>query len=466
MTSPLDPELVAEVAVAALHRAKELDEPVIAAVGGLVAPDTADVTDDWTAAERAFVWRSPWLGVELTAAGALVELTGAGPDRLHQVQARWDEVRGTAVVAGPNGHGMRLVGGCAFRPGGGAATVLPPAMWWVPQALRLRRAGQDDEVWHLARATPDDDVAAVAEQLLHPVIPVARDGEAPERDAAEVAEIPYAGAWRQLVDEAVAAIHAGEFDKVVIARRLRVLADRDFDIAAAVGHLRGHDPQTAVYALRLPGGWFLGATPELLLHGDGGTITTIALAGSDARGWDDAHDRQLARQLLESPKNRHEHALVVAALREFLARHCAEMWADDGPQVARFATIQHLRTRLGGRLRAPEAEGLLDLAARLHPTPALGGFPRDAALAWLDGHEHIGREWYAAPVGWVDSTGDGELAVAIRCALVDHRTADLFAGCGIVADSVPAAEVRESVIKLRAMLAALGLPPAELLEVT
>ena len=121
--------------------------------------------------------------------------------------------------------------------------------------------------------------------------------------------------------------------------------------------------------------------------------------------------------------------------------------------------VQHLATEITGTL--PEAHGLLSLAALLHPTPAVGGAPRDLALGFIDEHEGFDRGWYAGPVGWLGPDGDGELCVALRCGIVDRTRATLFAGCGIVADSDPDAEWEESRIKLRAVVSALGIPGDE-----
>jgi isochorismate synthase EntC len=147
----------------------------------------------------------------------------------------------------------------------------------------------------------------------------------------------------------------------------------------------------------------------------------------------------------------------VEAVREFMLRACEDVIVEDAPQVLRLSTIQHLRTRLSGVLGGARSPGLLNLAGQLHPTPAMGGVPRDAALSWLRRYEGIEREWFAALLGWLDTAGDGELAVAIRCALINGPDAVLFAGCGIVEGSVAELEYRETAMKLQVMLSALGL---------
>jgi isochorismate synthase len=180
----------------------------------------------------------------------------------------------------------------------------------------------------------------------------------------------------------------------------------------------------------------------------------MALAGSAARGQGEAEDALLAQTLLGHPKERDEHAAVVDRLRDTLGDLCEGLHVSEVPVVMRTVDIQHLHTAMHGRLREPTT--ILEVAGRLHPTPAVAGLPVDAALDWIRSAEALDRGWYAGAVGWVDRGGDGEFAVAIRSALVTGQTAFVFAGCGIVAGSDPEREYEESQIKMRPMLRALG----------
>jgi isochorismate synthase len=185
----------------------------------------------------------------------------------------------------------------------------------------------------------------------------------------------------------------------------------------------------------------------------GGEVHTLGLAGSAPRGTSAEEDAEIEQRLLSSDKDKHEHAVVTRRLLKVLNEHCVDVWEESGPGVLKLPHLQHLCTRLGARLGE---SGLLQLVAALHPTPALGGHPSVEALRWLNASEPLDRGWYAAPIGWVDADGEGEFAVAIRSALVSGRTASLYAGCGVVAQSEPAAEYRETEVKLQGMLAALG----------
>ncbi len=180
----------------------------------------------------------------------------------------------------------------------------------------------------------------------------------------------------------------------------------------------------------------------------------MALAGSIRRGVTDQEDHALGQQLLASAKDSGEHAVVVRVLAEGLRAVCADVQTPPAPQLLRLHNVQHLHTPITARVRT--GRSVLDLVERLHPTPAVGGYPREAALRLIRDREGLDRGWYAGPLGWVDARGEGEFAVALRSALLRGSEATLFAGCGIVADSQPESEYAESALKMRPLLAALG----------
>ncbi|HEY0582716.1 MAG TPA: isochorismate synthase, partial [Chloroflexota bacterium] len=244
---------------------------------------------------------------------------------------------------------------------------------------------------------------------------------------------------------------------VVLARAERATMDPPRDVQHALRDLAERYPECTIFAVAQPDACFLGATPERLIALRHGLASTMALAGSAPRGVTPAHDEALAQQLLCSPKERAEHAVVVGALRDGLTRAglCTRIIADARPRVQKLANVQHLLTPI--RAQVVAGTDVLSLVARLHPTPAVGGYPREAALRLIRDREGLDRGWYAGPIGWVDARGDGEFVVGIRSALVRHGQATLFAGCGIVAESDAAAEYAESTWKLRPMRAALGL---------
>jgi isochorismate synthase EntC len=187
----------------------------------------------------------------------------------------------------------------------------------------------------------------------------------------------------------------------------------------------------------------------------GSRVETAAVAGTAARGRNPEEDRRLADALRESKKEQAEHEVVLRSVREALDGLC-ELSGPEGPELLRLEGLQHLHTPLAGSLRrSARGAHVLELAGRLHPSPAVGGAPLAPALSWIERHEGMDRGWYAGPVGFVDATGGGELHVALRSALVQGGEARLYAGAGIVAGSAPEAELRETRLKLRAVLAPL-----------
>lgn len=264
--------------------------------------------------------------------------------------------------------------------------------------------------------------------------------------------VPDRDTWRDLVAEATRRINAGELTKVVLARRVTVnttttpveLANRLF-----AQHTTGY---------RYLVDRFVGASPELLVSRQGDVVRAEPMAGTLPLTGDPDADAAAAARLLNSHKDRLEHQITIDALLDGLISSCSYADSEPEPHVAAAGTVQHLATRVEGRLAQPPAH-ILDLVARLHPTPAVGGSPTVGALELIRELEPFERGRYAGAVGWVDGKGDGEWAVAIRCAELSDAAggqATLHAGVGVVADSDPAAELAETDAKLRTMLGALG----------
>jgi isochorismate synthase len=251
--------------------------------------------------------------------------------------------------------------------------------------------------------------------------------------------------FEEAVARATQRIRAGEFEKVVLAREVDVHAPRDHDPAAVFGLLREAFPTSFVYAVGRGDATFIGATPELLIRRQG--------AGSTRRSADPAVDDHLGEQLLRSDKDRYENAIVARRIARALRPYAVWVTTAEEPVVVKVANIQHLAAPIRAQLADPI--DAVALAGLLHPTPAVGAEPVQAlpAIPALEGFD---RGWYAGPVGWTDSLGDGEFCVALRGGLLRGRQARCYAGCGIVRDSDPAAELAESEIKLGVMLPVLA----------
>ncbi|WP_414902392.1 isochorismate synthase [Sphingomonas flavalba] len=275
-----------------------------------------------------------------------------------------------------------------------------------------------------------------------------------------VTETPPAPVYADMVNAALARIDgagAAGLSKVVLSRALRIEMDGPADPVAIAQRLLNDTSVTVFLATLQDDKAIVGATPELLLSRRGLDIVSHPLAGSMPRSPDPVADRAAADALLRSDKDRREHELVVEAVFDTLAPYCAELSARQGTGLRSTATVWHLGTRIEGRLKSEDAPSAAVLAALLHPTPAVGGYPRQDALATIRELETYSRGYYAGAVGWVDEKGDGEWHVSLRCAQIDGRTVTLHAGAGIVAGSDPAAELAETAAKFRAMLGALGL---------
>jgi salicylate biosynthesis isochorismate synthase/menaquinone-specific isochorismate synthase len=198
---------------------------------------------------------------------------------------------------------------------------------------------------------------------------------------------------------------------------------------------------------------FIGASPELLVRREGATLSTVALAGSTRRSADPAVDDHLGQRLLQSDKDREEHRIVARRIERMLEPLAVWVASAEEPSLAKVENIQHLATPIRAQLAEPR--GAVELAGVLHPTPAVGGEPSSNACELIEELEELDRGWYAAPVGWADAADDGEFCVALRCALLEGRTAHCYAGSGVVSNSEPEAELAESEVKLQTLLAVL-----------
>jgi len=438
-------------------------------------------------AEDRFFWEQAGRDISLAGRGAVVTLEAEAPEgvadagpiaRVGAAAAkhfrRVDRVGAAAPL---------FVGGFAFdgrTSGSGDWERFPAGRMELPELL-LRRQGGRTLATLCAEipsgADPDPlferleaeiaavrrlaGVAAEDRESLEALCPPRSDAGAEYRVVADRGH----GVFRGQVDSALSAIEAGDLEKVVLARSLEVFHPGRFAVPSFLHELRVLYPHCTVLACGRGEDTLVAASPELLVSLQQGAVESCALAGSAARGRSPEEDARLGKALRESPKERAEHAAVVRAVRDGLARWVDELRGPEAPELMRVLGIQHLATPLRGRL-LPECKetGVLDLVACLHPTPAVAGLERNASLDWIARREGLDRGWYAGPIGWLDADGDGEFWLALRSALIRNAPAAdcagpsrarLFAGAGIVAGSRPEAELRETRLKLRALLAPL-----------
>jgi isochorismate synthase len=259
--------------------------------------------------------------------------------------------------------------------------------------------------------------------------------------------------WRARIEAIREALRAGVCQKIVAARQVRLRWSEAPDPLAVFGALQSEYPGCNVFLVRHGEGTFVGATPENLFLKCGEELVTHALAGSFPTGAAGQEGRSRAA-LLGSEKNRWEHRVVVDRITEALGAFSVSVRHPAVPEVVRVRDLLHLDTPVQATLR-PGVHAA-DLVDALHPTPAVGGLPQQEAVEWITSHESEPRGWYTGILGWVDASGDADLAVAIRCGLLRGDQVVLFAGAGVVGESTPEGEWEETALKLRPMLRALG----------
>ena len=449
---------------AALRRARRERRRVIASVTAPVAADldlSAAVLAARRAGDRFFCLEQPDRERSTLAAlgeAALVETTGE--NRFREAAAACRELaRGAEAADGlgdPPGSGPVWVGGFAFAPRGGSApewASLAPGQLVLPE-LSLARRGDEARLTVTAALGGDESADTVLERLrarVNDLEPTAM----PLLDPDPVASARVAGAappehYESAVARAVERIRSGEIEKVVLAREVRVHAPAAIDPAPLFDALRAAFPACYCYLVGTPELSFIGASPELLVRRDGARAQTVALAGTARRSADPSVDDLLGEQLLQGAKEREEQAIVARRIERNLRPVSVWVAAADEPVLVKVQNVQHLATPIRAQLADPVP--CVELAGRLHPTPAVGGEPRDDAYRLIPALEGLDRGWYAGTVGWTDLSEDGEFCVAIRCALLRGRVAHLYAGNGIVRDSDPADELAETEVKLQALL--------------
>jgi len=451
---------------AATARAARERRPVVVAVTAPVAVDldlSAAVLRARRPDDRFFCLEQPErAGFCLAALGAATLVQGSGAGRFAAATAACRRVVAGALVddladdpRAPSASGPVWVGGFAFSDDGGGEpwwSSLAPAQLVLPE-LALARSGEQARLTLTAVVEAGDAPAAVIERLdrrlgeLRPatIEPLERDPAAPRVAGAEPPEH-----YERAVRAAVERIAAGELEKVVLAREVRVERSSSFDPGAVLAGLRAAFPACYCFCVGTPELAFLGASPELLVRREGSRASSVALAGTTARSADPAVDAELGEQLRRSAKNLEEQAIVAARIERALAP--VSVWVSRPPEpvLIQVKNVQHLATPIRAQLAEPRS--VLELAALLHPTPAVGGEPWGRAGPLIAELEGLDRGWYAGPVGWMDLAEDGELCVALRCALLRDRVAHLYAGDGIVRHSVPTEELAETEVKLQALL--------------
>ena len=414
------------------------------------------------AARGSAYWARPSEGFAIAALGAAAVLSPSGPERFAKLNHEWSSLLQQAQVDGAfqnvRGIGPLLIGGFSFAPDGPQTDTwrgFPSSHMIVPEVHVTSIGG---ESWLTVSSMVEADRASIAAPAIEEVRDaILRAGSASNSNLSTgrvtASDDLPADEWTGAVARAVGAIRAGRMQKVVLARSVSGEASGEIDPVRVLRNLQDENPDAFVYGYWRNDAAFVGASPERLVRVDDEKIRASSLAGTVARGVTPEDDELLAAQLRASAKDIAEHVAVRDMLHDALSGVARNIESGNRPDIMRLSHVYHLHTEVTADLRS--GSSLLDVVARLHPTPAVGGSPREAALDFIQTMEKLDRGWYAAPVGWIDRRG-GDLAVALRSGILRGSRFTLFAGCGIVGDSEPQLELAESSLKLQPMKSAIA----------
>jgi menaquinone-specific isochorismate synthase len=377
-----------------------------------------------------------WMSADQVLVGfgeAMRSAPGIGPGRFAAAQGAFDDWVATLDLedqVGVPGSGPIAFASFTFDPRSHGSVLA------VPEVV----IGRHRDRWFM---TTIGDVEP--SPLFHPAGTAELPLDRPRYAGASIPDV----AWLDAVANAIHLIGTSDLEKVVMARDYAVWSKERFDTRRVLARLQERFPDCYVFSVD----GLVGASPELLVRVSDLTVESVALAGSARRSGDPTEDEQIAKALIASDKDRREHEMAAASVGDVLADICERILRDPEPELVNLANVRHLATRFRGTLA--ERRTALEVAGTLHPTAAVGGSPTEAAVEVIRSLEGMDRGRYAGPVGWVDRRGDGEFAIALRCAEISGARARLFAGAGIVEGSLPENELEETRLKLQAMLPAL-----------
>jgi menaquinone-specific isochorismate synthase len=409
-----------------------------------------------------FFWKDPQGDFFVAGLGICGQIqSDQDADRFFHVEKEWKRFTDHALVYNKymvSGTGPSVFGGFSFDPLK-EKTVLwskfSGALFHLPKYM-LSIINEEAYFTTNVICTQHDDLSLFDKITKERQEVLAKSTQKPKLaklDLKEIVEIEP-DAWKETVTAVVNDLRESELKKVVLARELRLHFTDAIQAESVLKNLLDEQRDSFTFAYESNGDCFIGASPERLVKKDRESLFSACLAGSIGRGSTPEEDEKLGNELLSDQKNLIEHQYVVDMIKEAMQETCNEVILPDQPALMKMKYIQHLYTPVIGKNR--KGTSLLHLVNRLHPTPALGGLPKQAAIEKIREVELLDRGFYAAPIGWMDYQGNGEFAVAIRSGLIQGKEASLFAGCGIVADSYADSEYKETSIKFRPMLAALG----------
>jgi menaquinone-specific isochorismate synthase len=449
----------------AINRSKQLNQPILVSEVHKIDPINP-LSFYYTGRKlfrgERFFWKDPSDKTIIVGLGKMMQIqSDQSTDRFFHVEREWQQFLENAIISKDfkvHGVGPTIFGGFSFDP------LKPRTRLWskfshslfhLPKYMLSIMDGQAYLTTNIVCTKNDDESLADkitderTEILAHVVKPTFEKWHLPFK-IEEINPEP----WKHSVEKLVKDLQKGTLKKVVLARELRLIFNQQIKVEQVLNSLLTEQKESFVFAFESNGDCFIGASPERLIKKDGDRLFSTCLAGSIARGTSKSEDQQLGELLLLDQKNLNEHKFVVDMIKSAMDEFCSEITIPKEPQLMKMRYIQHLFTPVSG-ISKPDSS-LLKVVEHLHPTPALGGMPKNEAIEKIREVEELDRGYYAAPIGWLDQNGNGEFAVAIRSGLIQGNEASLFAGCGIVENSDAEDEFLETRIKFRPMLNALG----------
>jgi menaquinone-specific isochorismate synthase len=408
-----------------------------------------------------FFWQEPNGDLEIAGLGRLEKLSSSNSQqRYDQIYQQWQECVKRAVIISEDmkqATGPLLFGGFSFDE-----KVKNHSLWdqfgdslfFIPKRM-LTKLNDETFLTLNLLCEPGDEaqkLLTVVQESVHEDLDKARHHS--NSSVCTGIEEPAANLWLEKVGEAIQDIKNGKMDKVVLAREARLTFDDKVASEVVLRNLITDHPTSFIFSLESGSDCFIGASPERLIKKQGTVLLSTCLAGSIERGISKEEDDKLGNELLADHKNRIEHQFVVKTIEKALQEYCSEISVPGSPTLMKVKHIQHLYTPVVANCEADLS--IFKVVKKLHPTPALGGLPKEKAIEWIREKEPLERGFYAAPIGWTDAYSNGEFAVAIRSGLIQGQEVSIFAGCGIVEDSDPSLEFNETSIKFKPMLHALG----------
>lgn len=434
-------------------------------IAGIDPLAALELKHDYT---EKFYWNHPENSISISAAGSILELKATGANRFSEIAEQTDKIKDQIEAYTVIEHSMAgplFLGGYAFadhnvgavwKKFGAARFVLPEWMLIEIGNLHLltltiiRNERPADEIYQEVISKITDFLNLAGHLKQHP-----EKQKKQTNILCTLQEPQDREKWIQKVIKAKSRIKKGLLEKIVIARAAQMNSKIAIEPTLLAHQLREKYPACYNFLIQIDRDTsFIGATPERLASFHNGIFLTEGLAGSISRGRSALEDATFAQVLFRSRKDRNEHQFVVKAIDDSLEKFSHLIERPEHPGIKKLQNVQHLFTPIRASIK--EGVQIHQLLQELHPTPAVGGFPKKESVPHIHEIENMERGWYAAPVGWFNLNGCGEFAVAIRSALLHKNRAELYAGCGIVEDSDPEKEWGETLLKFIPMMDALN----------